>query len=70
MKKKKYKSYPVYTSAKMENNIVYVLERDIDVRAKKIIRDFEIDLKRRNVGFTKKKFGKYYRYWVIFNFFL
>jgi hypothetical protein len=62
--------YHPYSAAKMEDNVVYVLERDIDVNANEIIADFENDLNKHNIKFIKKKLGKYYRYWIVFNFFL
>jgi len=54
----------------MEQGRVYVLERDIDVNANEIIADFENDLNKRNIKFIKKKIGRYYRYWIVINFFL
>jgi hypothetical protein len=62
--------YHPYSAAKMEGGTIYILERDIDVNAKAIIASFENDLNKRNIKFIKKKLGKYYRYWIVFNFFL
>ena len=69
-KKQKVILYQKYSAAKMEKGTVYVLERDIDIEEKEIIKDFEDDLEKRNIKFIKKKIGKYYRYWIVFNFFL
>jgi len=55
-----------YTAAKMEGNLVYVLDRDIRADAKDTIQKFELELQKHGMNFAKKKIGKYYRYWIVF----
>jgi hypothetical protein len=69
-KKKKVILYRKYSAAKMEEGRVYVLERDIDAEEKEIMKKFENGLNKRNLKFIKKKVGKYYRYWIVINFFM
>ena len=69
-KKKKVILYRKYSAAKMEEGCVYVLERDIAIEEKEIIEDFENNLNKSNIKFIKKRVGKYYRYWIVIDFFL